>query len=75
MERLEYDRYGGPEVVALRTYTLARPQGNEVRIRVVDYVNGSKVVILYDASVGNKSYTELLAEEVAISVHYRANFE
>lgn len=35
MERLEYDRYGGPEVVTLRSFTLPKPQAGEVTVRVV----------------------------------------
>jgi NADPH:quinone reductase-like Zn-dependent oxidoreductase len=35
MERLEYDRYGGPELVHLAAFTLAAPKANEVVVRVV----------------------------------------
>jgi NADPH:quinone reductase-like Zn-dependent oxidoreductase len=34
MERLEYDSYGGPEVVHLRTFVLGEPQADEVVVRV-----------------------------------------
>jgi len=34
MERLEYDRYGGPELVHLASFTLSPPQANEVVVRV-----------------------------------------
>ncbi len=34
MERLEYDSYGGPEVVHLESFTLPEPQANEVVVRV-----------------------------------------
>jgi len=34
MERLEYDGYGGPEVVHLRSFTLPQPTSNEVVVRV-----------------------------------------
>ena len=34
MERLEYDRYGGPELVHLASFTLPQPQANQVVVRV-----------------------------------------
>jgi len=34
MERLEYDRYGGPELVHLAAFTLPDPQANELVVRV-----------------------------------------
>lgn len=34
MKRLEYDSYGGPELVRLRSFTLPEPQLNEVLVRV-----------------------------------------
>ena len=34
MERLEYDRFGGPELVHLASFTLPEPQANEVVVRV-----------------------------------------
>lgn len=34
MQRLEYDTYGGPEVVHLRSFILAEPQEDEVVVRV-----------------------------------------
>ena len=34
MERLEYDRYGGPELVRMRAYTLPAPAAHEVVVRV-----------------------------------------
>jgi NADPH:quinone reductase-like Zn-dependent oxidoreductase len=34
MERLEYDRYGGPELVHLASFTLPQPRANEVVVRV-----------------------------------------
>jgi NADPH:quinone reductase-like Zn-dependent oxidoreductase len=34
MERLEYDRYGGPELVHLAAFTLPEPRANEVLVRV-----------------------------------------
>jgi len=34
MERLEYDRYGGPELVHLASFTLPQPQDNQVVVRV-----------------------------------------
>ena len=34
MERLEYDEYGGPEVVQLRAFTLGQPKAAEVLVRV-----------------------------------------
>jgi len=34
MERLEYDRFGGPELVHLASFTLPEPQANEVLVRV-----------------------------------------
>lgn len=34
MERLEYDSYGGPEVVHLRSFTLSEPKADEVVVRV-----------------------------------------
>lgn len=34
MERLQYDRFGGPEVVHLASFTLPEPQANEVVVRV-----------------------------------------
>lgn len=34
MERLEYDRYGGPELVHLAAFTLPEPRAHEVRVRV-----------------------------------------
>jgi len=34
LKRLEYDRYGGPEVITLRTFSLEAPQGDEVMVRV-----------------------------------------
>jgi NADPH:quinone reductase-like Zn-dependent oxidoreductase len=34
MERLEYDTYGGPEVVHLRTFVLGEPQADEVVVRI-----------------------------------------
>lgn len=35
MQRLEYDHYGGPEVVNLRPYSLPEPRPEEVLVRVV----------------------------------------
>jgi NADPH:quinone reductase-like Zn-dependent oxidoreductase len=35
MQRIEYDRYGGPEQMHLRTFSPAQPRGREVRVRVV----------------------------------------
>lgn len=35
LERLEYDRYGGPELVHLSSFTLPKPTGDEVVVRVV----------------------------------------
>jgi NADPH:quinone reductase-like Zn-dependent oxidoreductase len=35
LKRLEYDRYGGPEVVSLRAFTLPEPQANEVMVQVM----------------------------------------
>jgi NADPH:quinone reductase-like Zn-dependent oxidoreductase len=34
MERLQYDRYGSPELVHLAAFTLPEPQANEVPVRV-----------------------------------------
>ncbi len=34
MKRLQYDNYGGPEVVHLSSYTLPAPQADEVLVRV-----------------------------------------
>jgi NADPH:quinone reductase-like Zn-dependent oxidoreductase len=34
MERLEYDHYGGPDVVHLRPFTLRPPKGEEMLVRV-----------------------------------------
>ena len=34
MERLEYNRYGGPELVLLAAFTLPGPQVNEVLVCV-----------------------------------------
>ena len=34
MERLEYGKYGGPDVVKLAPFTLADPKGNEIIVRV-----------------------------------------
>jgi NADPH:quinone reductase-like Zn-dependent oxidoreductase len=34
MERLEYDKFGGPEVVHLSSFTLPHPKENEITVRV-----------------------------------------
>jgi NADPH:quinone reductase-like Zn-dependent oxidoreductase len=34
LERLEYDKYGGSEVVKLRAFTLRQPEANELLVRV-----------------------------------------
>jgi NADPH:quinone reductase-like Zn-dependent oxidoreductase len=34
MQRIEYDRYGGPEQMHIATFTPPAPRGNEVRIKV-----------------------------------------
>lgn len=34
MERLEYDRYGGPEIVHLAAFTLPEPQSDKVLVCV-----------------------------------------
>lgn len=34
MERLQYDRFGGPELVHLASFTLPEPRANEVLVRV-----------------------------------------
>jgi len=34
VERLEYDRYGGPELVRLASFSLPGPKANEVVVRV-----------------------------------------
>jgi len=34
VERREYDRYGGPEVVQLRPFTLTKRQADEIVVRL-----------------------------------------
>ena len=35
MQRIEYGRYGGPELMRLATFTPAGPRGQEVRVKVI----------------------------------------
>jgi NADPH:quinone reductase-like Zn-dependent oxidoreductase len=50
MERLEYDRYGGPEVLHLSAFTLPEPQPMDVVVRVAaPSIAVAKTISLTDA--------------------------